>query len=121
MKTLNTPYAMHENTVIESEFDEAQTKAARKRKPHRGKADHKHKYEIAYAEDPFKSPVTGQVRMWYVKIEYCTVCGRVNNGWWVPHETDVPKGAKVFRTAPDRGNGYLAKFVDDLTDFYFKE
>lgn len=121
MKTLNTPYAMHENTVMESEFDEVQTKATRKRKPHRGKADHKHKYEVAYAEDPFKSPVTGQVRIWYVKIEYCTICGRINNAWWVPHETDVPKGVKVFRAVPDHGNGYLAKFVDDLTDFYYKE
>lgn len=44
MKTLNTPYTMHENTVMESEFDEVQIKANRKRKPHRSKADHKHTY-----------------------------------------------------------------------------
>ena len=79
MKTLNTPYTMHENTVMESEFDEVQTKATRKRKPHRGKADHKHTYEIAYAEDHYKSPVSGKEFLWFAKISYCTICGRIDN------------------------------------------
>lgn len=121
MKTLNTPYTMHENTVMESEFDEVQTKATRKRKPHCGKADHKHKYDIAYAEDHYKSPVSGKEFLWFAKINYCTICGRIDNAWWLSHEPDIPKGAKIFRSSPDRGNGYLAKFVDDLTDYYYKE
>lgn len=33
MKTLNTPYTMHENTVMESEFDEVQTKATASASP----------------------------------------------------------------------------------------
>lgn len=121
MKTLNTPYTMHENTVMESEFDEVQIKATRKRKPHRSKADHKHTYEIAYAEDHYKSPVSGKEFLWLAKINYCTICGRIDNAWWLSHEPDIPKGAKIFRSSPDRGNGYLDKFVDDLTDFFIKE
>ena len=121
MKTLTTPLSMHENTVMESEFDEVQKKAARKRKPHRGKADHKHRYEIAYAEDLYKSPVTGKEFVWYARVRYCTICGRIDDAWWLSRESDVPKGAKVFRRSPDRGNGWLAKYVEDLTDYYFKE
>lgn len=121
MKTLNTPLTLHDEYVMESDYDEVAKKSARKRKPHRGKADHKHKYEIAYAENPYKSPVTGKLHVWFVKIEYCTICGRINNGWYVSVDSDIPKGAKIFRSNPDRGNGYLAHFVDDMSDFYFKE
>lgn len=121
MKTLNNPLTLHNEYVMESDYDEVSKKSTRKRKPHRGKADHKHTYEIAYAEDHYKSPVSGKEFLWFAKISYCTICGRIDNAWWLSHEPDIPKGAKVFRSSPDHGNGYLAKFVDDLTDYYFKE
>lgn len=124
MKTLNTPYTMHENTVMESEFDEVQTKATRKRKrkPHRTRADHKHEYHTAYCESHYKSQVTGKVTTTYHLIKYCAICGRISNARFIAtNYDDIPAGLKVFRTSVDDGIGYLAMFIPDLTDFFIKE
>ena len=118
MKTLNTPLPVNENTVISSEYDEVQTKARRKRKPHRTRSDHKHKYETAYCEDHFKSYIDGRIIKTHYRIEYCTQCGRVNKAQYILSADDIPVGAKVFRTPVDNG-GYAVKFIPDLSDYFF--
>ena len=130
MKTLSTPLSVHENSVLDSEYFEQDSKTPHKKKPHATRSGHKHTYVPAWLESYYVFPLTDDTFIKMNPITYCPVCGRIGKygianatrdssdlrsiiAFWPQH------GDKVFRTPRD-GTPLKNNRVN-LDDFYIQE